>query len=34
MNKIMKTVDKITSVGEIVIGIAFCVALASIAVWS
>ena len=34
MNKIMKTVDKITSVGESVIGIAFCVALASIAVWS
>ena len=34
MNKIMKTVDKITSIGEIVIGIAFCVALASIAVQS
>lgn len=34
MNKIMKTVDKITSVGEVVLGIAFCVALTSIAVWS
>lgn len=34
MNKIMKKVDKITSIGEIVIGIAFCVALASIAVQS
>lgn len=34
MNTIMKTVEKITSVGEVVLGIAFCVALASIAVWS
>lgn len=34
MNKIMKTVDKINSIGEVVLGIAFCVALASIAVWS
>lgn len=34
MNKIMKTVDKITSIGEVALGIAFCVALASIAVWS
>lgn len=34
MNKIMKTVDKITSIGEFVLGIAFCVALATIAVQS
>ena len=25
MNKIMKTVDKITSIGEVVLGIAFCI---------
>lgn len=34
MNKIMKTVDKIVSVGEIALGIAFSVALAYIAVQS
>lgn len=33
MDKIMKTVDKITGIGEVVLGIAFCVALASIAIW-
>ena len=34
INKVMKTVDKITSICEVVFGIAFCAALASIAVWT
>lgn len=34
MNKIMKTVEKITDIGEIILGITFCVVIAAVMTYS